>query len=65
MDAAKKTVISSAKTSSKTVIQKSAEAAGELIGNEITDKITSVGETKNKEDKTNEVQEIEIPPEKL
>ena len=65
MDTATKTGINAAKTASITVIQKSAEATGDLIGNEIADKITSVGKTKNKEDKTREVQEIEIPPEKL
>ena len=65
MNTATKTGINAAKTISVTVIQKSAEATWDLIANEIADKITSVGKTKNKEDKTNEVQEIEIPPEKL
>ena len=40
-----------------------AEATGDLIRNKIVDKITSVGETKNKE-KEDEIQEISIPPEK-
>ena len=45
------------------MIQKTAEAKGDLIGNKIADKITSVGKTKRKE-KENERQEIYIPPEK-
>ena len=37
-----------------------------MIGNKIADKITSVGKSKNKqkEDKTNEIEGIYIPPEK-
>ena len=37
-----------------------------MIGNKISDKITSVGKTKSKEkeDKTNEIVEIYIPSEK-
>ena len=45
-----------------------AEATGDLIGNKIAGKITSLGKSKNKQkekkDKTNEVEEIYIPPEK-
>ena len=41
MDTAKKTAIDAAKTSSKRVVQKTAEAAGDLTGNKIADKITS------------------------
>ena len=63
MDTATKTRIDSAKTTSKRVVQKTAEAAGELIGNKIADKITSKGKPKEKE-KTNKVEEIHIPPEK-
>ena len=33
-------------TASKRVVQKTAEATGDLIGNEIADKITSVGKIK-------------------
>ena len=40
---------------------KKAEATGDLVGNKISDKITSVGKTKSTEDET---QEIYIPPEK-
>ena len=38
-----------AKTASKRVVQKTAEATGDLIGNKIADQITSVGKSKNKE----------------
>ena len=42
--------------------------AGDLTGNKIADKVTSVGKSKNekkeKKDETNEVEEIYIPPEK-
>ena len=40
MDTTTKTGIDAAKTASKRVVQKSAEARGDLIGNKITDKIT-------------------------
>ena len=49
IDTATKTRIDAAKTASKRVVQKRAKATGELIGNNIAEKITSVGETKNKE----------------
>ena len=51
MDTATKTGIDAAKTASKWVAQKTAEAAGDLIGNKIVDKITSVGKPKEKETK--------------
>ena len=94
MDAATKTGIDAAKTASKRVVQKTAEATGDLIGNKIhkdifaclfsihntislwhdkliviyignkiADEITSIGKPKEKE-KTKEVEEIYIPPEK-
>ena len=43
MDNATKTGIDAAKTASKQVVQKTAEATRVLIGNKIADKITSVG----------------------
>ena len=43
------------KTASKRVVLKSAEASGDLIGNKIADKITSIGKLKEKE-KTKEVE---------
>ena len=63
MDTATKTGIDAAKTTSKRVVQKTAEATGDLIRNKIADKITSLGKTKSKE-KEKEEQEIYIPPEK-
>ena len=38
-----------AKIASKRVVKKTAEAAGDLIGNKIADKITSIGKTKEKQ----------------
>ena len=49
MDTATKTGIDAAKTASKRVVQKTAEDTGDLIGNKIADKITSLGKTKCKE----------------
>ena len=49
MDTSTKTGIDVAKTASKRVVQKTAEAKGDLIGSKIADKVTSVGETKSKE----------------
>ena len=63
MDTGTKTGIDAVKTASKRVVQKTAGATGDLIGNEIADKITSVGKLKES-DKTKRVQEIYIPPEK-
>ena len=62
MDIATKTAIDAEKTASKRVVQKTAEAAGDLIGNKIADKITSIGKPKEKE--TKKTEEIYIPPEK-
>ena len=45
MDRATKTGIDAAKTASKRVVQKTAKATGDLIGNEIADKITSIGKS--------------------
>ena len=57
MDTATKTGMDAAKIASKRVVQKTAEATGDLIGNKIADKITSIGKPK-------EIEEIYIPPEK-
>ena len=51
------------KTAGKIIVQKSAEATGDLIGNKIADKITSLGKSKTKENQTNK-EEIIIPPKK-
>ena len=61
MDTATKTEKDAAKTASKRVVQKTAEAWGHLIGNKIADKITSIGKSKEKE-KTKNVEVIYIPP---
>ena len=45
------------------MVQKTTESTEDLIGNKITDKITSLGKTKSK-DKEKEEQEIYISPEK-
>ena len=55
-----------AKTAGKKIVQKSAEATGDLIVNKIADKITSLGKSKHKEkqNETIEAEEIIISPEK-
>ena len=49
MDTETKTRIDDAKTAYKRAVQKTAEATGDLTGNKIADKTTSVGKTKSKE----------------
>ena len=51
MDTASKTEIDAAKTASKRVVKKTAEATRDLIGNKIADKITSIGKPKEKQKK--------------
>ena len=60
MDTATKTGIDAAKTASKRLVQKTAEATGDVIGKKQADKITSIGKPK---EKTKEIEEIYIPPE--
>ena len=48
LDTATKTGIDSAKTASKGVVQKTAEATGDLIGNKIVEKNTFLGKTESK-----------------
>ena len=65
MDTATMTGIDKAKTVSKRVVQKTAEATGDLIGNKMAYKITSIGKSKEKEKEKREKKEkIYIPPEK-
>ena len=59
MDTARKAEIDAAKTASKRVVQKTAEATGDLIGDKIAGKITWIGKSK---EKTNKAEEIYIPP---
>ena len=61
MDTATETGINAAKTASKRVVQKAAEATGDLNGNNIADKITLIGKPKEKE---KEIEDIYIPTEK-
>ena len=58
MDTAKKQGTRFAKTAGKKIVQISAEATGDLIGNKIADKITSLGKSKNKENE-NEINKPE------
>ena len=66
LDSAKKSGTDAIKTISKRKIQKTAEAAGDLIGNKIADKITSVSKKssaqseKLKNDTSNDETETKI-----
>ena len=51
MDSASKTGMDASKTAFKRVVQKTAQAAGDLIRNKIVDKITSIGKPKEKKKK--------------
>ena len=62
IDTVTKTGIDAAKTTSKRIVQKTAEVTGDFIGNKIADKITSIGTPKEKE--TKKTEEIYIPSEK-
>ena len=67
IDSAKKYTTGAIKTASKRAIQKTAETAGDLIGNKIADKITRVSKRSSTElhskklenDNTND--ELEVP----
>ena len=63
MDPATKTGIDAAKTAPKRVVEKTTEATGDLIGNKIADKVTSISKPKEI-GKTKEIEKIYIPPEK-
>ena len=59
LDSAKKSTTDAMKTASKRVIQKTAEATGDLIGNKFADKITSVSKkTSNNNNNNNEDVEL-------
>ena len=49
------------KTASKGAIQKTAEATGDLIGNKIADKITSVWKMSSEKQNDDSSNEIEVP----
>ena len=59
LDGAKKSTTDAIKTSSKKAIQKTAEATGDLIGNKIADKITSVSK-KPSNNNNNNNEDVEI-----
>ena len=61
LDSAKKSTTDAIKTTSKRAIHETAEAIGDLIGNKVADKITSVWKspTRSKNDDANS--EIEVP----
>ena len=52
-DSAKTSITDAIKTASKRVIQKTAEATRDLIGNKIADKITSVSKKSNNNNNNN------------
>ena len=58
MDTATKTGIDAAKTSSEREVKKASKAMGDLIGNKIADKITSMGKPKEKAKKVEEIYNI-------
>ena len=49
MDTGTKTLTYAVKTASKRLVQETAEAKGDLIGNNVADKISLVGKRKSKE----------------
>ena len=64
VDTAKKSAIDAIKTASKRAIQKTAEAAGDLIGNKIADKITSASKKSHNEEIQSSEVNNEIPKER-
>ena len=54
------------KSSGEKIVKGSAEATGDLVGNKLAYKITSLGKSKNKEkgNEANKPEEIYVPPEK-
>ena len=61
-NSAKKSTIDVIKTASKRAIQKTAKATGDLIGNKIADKITSVSKRSTKELQNNETEADRVSP---
>ena len=57
---AKKSTTGAIKTDSKRAIQKTAEATGDLIGNKIVDKITSVSKKNNDVNNETKKEDVEI-----
>ena len=72
LDSAKKSTTDAIKTASERAIKETAEATGDLIGNKITDKITSVSkkksnnnnDNKNNNSSSNNNEDVELTPHK-
>ena len=64
LDSAKKSTADAVKTASKRAIQKTAKAAGDLIGNKIADKITSVSKMSKKPQNNEANDESGVPKER-
>ena len=60
LDSVKKSITDAMKTPSKRAIQKTAEATGDLIGNKIADKITSVSKKSTKELQNNKTKKVDV-----
>ena len=60
LDSAKKSTTDAIKTASNRAIQETAEASGDLIGNKISDVITSVSKKSAKELPNNDETDVEI-----
>ena len=60
LDSAKKSTADSIKTASKRVIQKTAEQTGDLIGNEISNKIASVLKKPSNNNDNNNNEDVEL-----
>ena len=60
LDSAKKSTTDAIKAASKRAIQKTAEATGDLIGNKIAVKITSVSKKKSTTELHNNDEDVEI-----
>ena len=60
LDSAKKSTTDAIKTASKRVIQKTAEATGDLIGNKIADKITRVSKKSNNSNNNDDDDGVEL-----
>ena len=61
VDTAKKSATNAIKTVSKRAIQKTAEATGDLVGNKIADKITSISKKKSDNNNNNNNVELTTP----
>ena len=61
LDSAKKSTMDAIKTASKGAIQKTAEVTGDLIGNKIADKITSIWKMSSEKQNYDSSNEIEVP----